>query len=59
MTTTARRATPAGRAAAISSAAAPSCRWIPAVPDLARGDVLIEGKKILAIGPNLPRAMPT
>jgi 5-methylthioadenosine/S-adenosylhomocysteine deaminase len=28
----------------------------PAVPDLPRGDVLVEGKKILSIGPNLSAA---
>ena len=54
-----RRATPVGPAGATSSGPAPfmSMDYGPsnsgAVGDLVRGDVLIEGKRILAIGPSL------
>ena len=50
---TIRRATAAGRAGAISFAAAPIMSMDPQVGDFVRGDVLVEGKRILAIGPNL------
>ena len=52
-TTTIRRATAAGRAGAIVIRGGAVMSMDPQVGDFARGDVLVEGKKILAVGPNL------
>ena len=49
------RRTAAGTGAATSFAAGTSCRWTRRSGDFVEADVLVEGKKIVAVGPNLQR----